>query len=294
MARPPTYTFSGGHPLSSCWIGLNDAAGQGVYAAPCEDSDGDGASAEFNITGVPPGTYTLVVFDRYLDLSFNMQAVDVGVNGAPLARSIGAVPTFRWFSGMDHYVFFDRNGDGIRQENEQGIPDQTINLRFRDGSIYQSSTTDTEGFLPFEEVFPFFAWLVAEVDFARFKATGVTIATDAGGPVDNGPVGRGKLNPQPQNPDDGGTNCTGGVCQTRTETTGPGAAPPLTEGYNAFLGSTSVFEWGKQAYARGENGGISGVVYYGVTRAEDDPRFAAPETWEPGIPRVQVNLYRSN
>ena len=55
-----------------------------------------------------------------------------------------------------------------------------------------------------------------------------------------------------------------------------------------------MFEWGKQAYGAGENGGITGVVYNQVTRAENDPRFAAAETWETGIPRVQVNLYRAN
>ena len=40
-----------------------------------------------------------------------------------------------------------------------------------------------------------------------------------------------------------------------------------------------------------ENGGIAGIVYYGITRAEDDPRYAAAENWEPGIPRVQVNVF---
>ena len=50
--------------------------------------------------------------------------------------------------------------------------------------------------------------------------------------------------------------------------------------------------WGKKAYDFGENGGISGMVYYAITRAEDDPRYAAVEPWEPGIPRVQVNLYQ--
>ena len=40
-----------------------------------------------------------------------------------------------------------------------------------------------------------------------------------------------------------------------------------------------------------ENGGISGMVMYAVTRAEDDPELAAAEPWEPGIPGVTVNLY---
>ncbi len=43
-----------------------------------------------------------------------------------------------------------------------------------------------------------------------------------------------------------------------------------------------------------ENGGISGIVYYATTRAENDPRYAASEPWEPGVPRVQVCLYRDS
>jgi len=44
-------------------------------------------------------------------------------------------------------------------------------------------------------------------------------------------------------------------------------------------------EFGKANYAPGENGGISGVIVYAITRAEDDPRYAVAEEWEPGIPR---------
>ena len=31
-----------------------------------------------------------------------------------------------------------------------------------------------------------------------------------------------------------------------------------------------------------------------MTRAENEPRYGAAETWEPGIPRVQVCLYQDN
>jgi hypothetical protein len=65
----------------------------------------------------------------------------------------------------------------------------------------------------------------------------------------------------------------------------------LTQAFQGFLGQTSVVEWGKRAYGPTENGGISGVVYYSTTRAEDDPRYGVPEPWEPGIPGVTVNLY---
>lgn len=76
----------------------------------------------------------------------------------------------------------------------------------------------------------------------------------------------------------------------------------LTVGTQGFQGQTSVMHFGKTDYLGfdfatspptyvGENGGISGIVFNTTTRAENDPQFAAAEEWEPGVPRVQVNLY---
>ena len=61
-----------------------------------------------------------------------------------------------------------------------------VNLRFRDGSIYQDHGHRPTGEYGFPEVFPFFKWLVAEVDFARYKATGMTTAVDYGGAIPAG------------------------------------------------------------------------------------------------------------
>jgi large repetitive protein len=281
MARPPDLTTAFGPPVPECWVGLNEmASGTGVYAAPCNED------SSFTISGVRPGTYQIVAWDRRLDHIISFYTAIVG-NGQAL--NLGDVGMPGWFGHHEHYVFNDTNGDGIRQDGEPGIPDQTINLRFRDGSIYSTSTTDTEGYLPFDEVFPYFSWLIAEVDFARFKATGVTTTVDEGfaisgnydDPLD--PAG-GRRSPQIQSED-----CTTASCLQRTET-----GPALLEGYNSFAGTSHKFEWGKQAYGAGENGGITGVVYNQVTRAENDPRFATPEGWEAGIPRVQVNLYKAS
>ena len=78
-------------------------------------------------------------------------------------------------------MYDDRNGDGIRQLDEPGIADQALNIRFRDGSIYQSLSTDERGFKAFNETFPFFAWMIAEVDYTRYHSTGLTVVADAGG-----------------------------------------------------------------------------------------------------------------
>jgi len=291
-ARPPDFAFFDGHPVPNCWVGLNELpaiGGRGVYTQPCNPD------STFSIPNVPPGDYQLVVWDDYQDTIFAMHNFTVGATDVDLQD----VAVFNWFNRLESSVFFDANGNGFRDDGEVGIPEQAVNLRFRDGSIYQSFPTDTVGYVPFDEVFPFFHWLIAEVDFLRFKATGATVIVDAGGevPADAGAAlpSRDKLNPQPQfetDPFTGEVTTTpligpAGNNLSRTET-----GPVLTQAFQGFLGQTNVIEWGKGLYANGENGGISGIVYYAVTRAENDPRYAAAETWEPGIPRVQVNLYQ--
>lgn len=278
LSRPPGFAFYNGAPFphTTAWVGLNLGAageGRGVFAKRCND---DGT---FSIPNVPPGDYQLVVWDDNLDIIFAFHSVEMFEGGSV---ELGDVPVFNWFTALWNHVFYDANQNGIRDPGEGPLPEQNINLRWRDGTIYQAMPTDTEGWSPFDEVFPFFSWLVAEVDNLRFKATGATIVVDAGGPIDGSQdlSYGGQLNPQWQ-PDQ--------EAYYRTE-----IGPVLTQAFQGFLGQTSVIEWGKAAYGPGENGGISGMVFYATTRAEDDPRYAVAEVWEPGIPRVQVNLYEAD
>jgi len=263
------------------WVGLNSASGLGPnFAAVMADDTGS-----FTINNVPDGDYQLVVWDKYLDFIISYR--NVSVSGGNI--DVGNVPVFQWFGRTEHNVFLDDGcGDpalannGIRDlcadgELERGLPEQNINLRFRDGTVYQAFPTDTTGFVPFDQVFPFFNWLVAEVDFLRHKPTGVTVTVDGGGDV----TGTGFiLNPQLQDPTD------------PTSTSATYTGPVLTMGFQQFLGQTSLFDWGKAPYAVGENGGIAGIVYYAVTRAEANPRLGVGEPWEPGIARAKVRLYR--
>ena len=346
-ATPPDFTFHPGHELPNCWVGLNDKSSKAaVYVAPC-----DGSS--FTIPIVPPGDYELAIWDRFLDNLFGLHAITIDDLGTNVA--LGDIPTFRWFGYSNHIVFLDHNENGFRDcfapdgvtpsgdpadcdnagIDDIGLAEQNINLRFRDGSIYKALPTDNDGAAPFEEVFPFFKYLVAEVDFVRFKATGVTVVTDGGGPVlpDDGwnYPSRGLLTPQAEicrTSDIGATVASvtdvgpDGLCYTADDTTTLCAAendpitncntgnnlsrtitgPVLTMATQTLPNVTNVFEWGKKPYTVydfstpmptyvGENGGISGIVFYATTRAENDPQFAAGEEWEPGIPRVPVNLY---
>ncbi len=287
-SRPPEFTFYDGDPVRNCWVGLNEipaAGGDGIFTAPCN------ADGTFTIPSVRGGTaasprkYQMVVWDEPLDLIF--ATLDVSVVEGSVVNLLD-VPVRSWYGKMQHRVFFDSNSNGFPDTSEVGIPNQAINLRFRDGSIYQSAVTDTQGNVTFNEVFPFFNWFIAEVDFARFKATGATIVADAGGaiPPDQGWIvpSLNTLNPQSQSATDGAP-FEGAPYRTET-------GPVLLEGYQVFLGQTNRIEWGKTTYAPGQNGGISGIVHYATTRAEDDPRYAAADNWEPGIPRVQINLYK--
>ncbi|MDH4109078.1 MAG: hypothetical protein OEW35_12215 [Gammaproteobacteria bacterium] len=332
MSRPPAFEFFSGRPFPGCWVALNDmtvGVGRGVWAGPCD------ADSNFEIPDVPPGNYQLKVFDDNLDVVIATLPVSVDANNGtcnndPDAAScaLGEVPVFNWFARLSTGVFSDLDQDGFWDDGEPGIgpESQDVSLRWRDGTMYQNFPTDGEGMAPFDEMFPFFHWLVAEVSFANKKATGATFVVDAGGPVDKSTdafPSYGELNPQHQCVDDGSGATVGhqpdGTCPPGAEAINPHTLDDLsrtevgqvlTQGVQGFLGQTNVMHFGKAEYLSftpfvpptpttppipgawvGENGGISGIVYYAVTRAEDEPQFAAAEEWEPGIPNVQLAMY---
>ena len=292
MSRPPVQTLydSGDYKAlahTRAWVGLNSAGGTGANFAAVQAAE-DGS---FTISDVPDGNYQLVVWDSYLDQVIAFRNVTL-----PGDSNIGTVPVFQWFARSEHNVFLDENENGIWDDGEAPVAEQAVNLRWRDGTLNQSMPTDTEGFVPFDQTFPFFHWQVQEVDFARFKATGLTVTVDAGGDVSTtGNV----LNPQVQNVQDctsdeiaNGTNGCSADQTTYNVYSRTEIGPVLTQGFQGFLGQTSIFDWGKAPYKKGENGGISGIVYYASTRAENNPRLAVAEPWEPGVPSATVRLYR--
>ncbi len=279
-SRPPDYTFYAGGPTTwtECYVALN-AGPAGVdgnlYVGQC-DVDGS-----FAIPNVPAGDYQLAIWDTNLDYVFAFYDVSVTADGRCSTENgscnLQHVPVFDWFHRLETRVFADANADGFRDPGEQGLQDVAVNLLWRDGTLYQSQLTDAEGKIEFNEVFPFFHWLLAEVDGVRLSPSGVTTVSDGGGPVPehNGWTmpSFGQLNPLEEAP--------GQFYATE-------AGPILTRAFQGFLGQTNIIEWGKTAPT---NPTISGMVRYAVTRAENDPRFAATEPWEPGIPRVPVFLY---
>ena len=253
------------------WVGLNDTSGDGANIRTVHaESDGT-----FILDSIPNGNYQIVVWDDYLDQIIAYQLVDVVDSNVELTDPIAVNA---WFTRTEHNVFMDMNENGILDNGELPLSEQAINLRWRDGTVNQSFPTDLEGFVSFDQMFPFFSWQVLEVDYTRFKATGMTVTVDGGGDVNlPGNPYAGLLNPQVQ--------ASGELSRTET-------GPVLTQALQGFPGQTSVFNWGKKPYEVGENGGISGIVFYGSTRGENDPRLTVGDPWEPGIPGVKVRLYR--
>ena len=280
MSRPPDQSIYDSESRESlafttCWVGLNSGNGVGdnIESVKC-DEDGN-----FTFTGVPNGTYELVIWDQWLDQIIASRTITVPGN-----NNVGNVPVFSWFSRIENNVFVDDGGgnaanagNGIWDEGEQPLPNAPIAVRFRDGSMYQFSTMDNSGYYSFDEAFPFFNWMVVDADPVSYKSTGVDITVDAGGPVSADPVRPGVLNSTYPTGDD----------THRTE-----LGPVRSQGWQGFIGQTSVLNWGRRPFQPGENGGITGMISYASTRSEDDVRMAAINEWEPAVPNVKVRLYK--
>ena len=280
MSRPPDQSIYDSNSrealaFTTCWVGLNSGNGVGddIAVAKCNDEGG------FSLRNVPNGTYELVVWDQWLDQIIASRTVTV-----PGGGNVGNVPVFSWFSRIENNVFVDDGGgnpanagNGIWDDGEQPFPNAPIAVRFRDGSMYQFSTMDNNGYYSFDEAFPFFNWMVVDADPMNHKSTGVDITVDGGGPVTSDPLRPGVLN----------STYPTGESTHRTE-----VGPVRSEGWQGFVSQTAVLNWGRQPFQPGENGGITGMISYASTRSEDDVRMAVINEWEPAVPNVKVRLYK--
>ena len=94
------------------------------------------------------------------------------------------VPVFSWFSNMETSTFLDVDGTHTHSSANPGIVQVPTKVRYRDGTFANVLLTDSAGTAAFRELFPLFNFYVIESDNTRFKATGVNITVDAGGPAD--------------------------------------------------------------------------------------------------------------
>lgn len=292
-----------GETVYKPWIALNDIGNNDTQVYRGRGN----ADGTFEITGVPDGTYQLVIWDEPLDYIMQLYTVvvDSSVNGGVV--DMGNVGIFRWFGWLSGYVFQDDGytasgmflgleavENGIRdcmdmnsqsiETCERGIPNLEVVTKYRDGSLQQSTFTDNNGYYELPELRgPLGKAVTTEVDFGRYKVTGHSVHHEQ-----YANFNRRDPNPTPVDADVGGGIILSAI---------------------VVEGKRTILDWGKVPYPaddlatpivfdetgltgyEGENGGISGVVLYATTRNEFDARLAAAEDYEPGIPNVLFRLW---
>jgi hypothetical protein len=259
-------------PIEYPWIALNDLT-NGDTAIYIRQGNADGS---FDIANVPNGNYTLTWWDEPQDYILAVQNVTVA-NGETV--DLGVLSALGWWTQFDGYVFNDANRNGIMDwvdadgdncpdpgEGELGMSNFTLTMRKRENSLMDRGatviTTDACGHYYMENAYPMTQWLVMEAYNDLFYTTGVTYQADN------------QLEP--------------------TTVLGAGVDVSVLP----IIGLSGRLDWGVHAYdptgTNGidpRNGGIVGTVSYDTTRNELDPRYAAVEDWQPGVPDLVVDLY---
>ncbi len=292
-AQPPFNLPDGAvTPVDRPWLALNDLSGSNQTVAVVRGDE----NGNFEFTNVPNGTYQVVVFDDGLDyimaiytasmpkvtrdpatnvftVETDVQVYDPRFETSPTVAG-RPLPIPDWWGQLHGTVFYDENENGIQDAGEEGIPGEAVDVVRRDGSGLYGTVTDEKGEYHFRRFFPFGHWMVPAVGYARLGATGAHIKAGTGLPL----LGR-------------------ALADERVD-----HGPVLTLNNFVLEGASIEINWGKKAYPlvgnpsvgndyTALNGGISGVVWYGTTRNAFDASNAAADPWEPGIPRVTVNLY---
>jgi IPT/TIG domain-containing protein len=283
-----------GDPVVRPYIGLSNIGGNDEQVFTGRGN----ANGTFTIPNVPPGLYQMAVWDKPLDYIIQFFTVNVPASGGTVALGDLGVP--RWWGTIHGSVFIDRNENGVRDPGEAGYPNQDLDTRFKDGTIQYAAFSDTNGNYVFPEVFELEHFAIAEVGYGRFKNTGAAAyaTDDFGNPVDYPWV-----NDCTDIDGNAVTPCTPGTAvrectdaeDWRTCEHGPinqdlGLAG-LLQAEITWAGLFTYIDWGKKAFAPGENGGIVGIAFNDVTRNELDARLEAPEDYEPGVPGTEFRLW---
>ena len=274
MEWAPYTTGTFNDPVEEPFVALSDSTtDRTVYVGR-----GD-ASGNFDIQGVPAGSYNLAIWDEQLSYIMRFKPLTVGAGETVDANEIGddgsvGVGVSRWFGWLDGHVYKDQNGNGRMDPGEPTIANTDVDQRWRDGSIKEGTFTDPQGYYeyPTAEGGALGRWIVGEQGFARFSAyPGPSLHDEITGDVTPScAVVPPAVPANPCIPTDQG----GGLLTNQL----------LLEGHRATV------DWGKRDYAAGTPGQIVGITYFSTTRNEFDARFQAHEDYEPAVPDVTVLL----
>ncbi|HEV7611473.1 MAG TPA: choice-of-anchor D domain-containing protein [Steroidobacteraceae bacterium] len=185
MSRTPDERLygSGTHDSfywTQCYVSFGDPDGEDFAFTKCD------ANGNFTLTGLPPGSWRVTVFDQWNDALVDGLSSPVLVPNQPggMTVDMGEIATNQWQANVYTRTFIDDNQDGVSQSTEAGVPLIPVTVRYRDGSMSNNLATDFNGVANFNEEFPLFNWYVVESDVTRYKNTGTHTVYDAGGPAD--------------------------------------------------------------------------------------------------------------
>lgn len=317
------------YSFTQCYVSVGPADAEDFAFQKCEyTQDASGRTiATATFAGMPNGVFKIAVFDQWNDIMLDGLVGTVTVKGDTSIE----FPVTQWRTNLATRTFIDNGcgtaanaGDGVSQDCEPGLALVNTNIHYRDGSIGFFNNTDLNGYAGFNEVFPFMNWLVVETSSTRYKPTGVHTVYDAGGPVDGSStqvpisgwtasdIAANVANTQARVPlpadlrMPGARYCDNADCPAGGTLGGLSSGtvfPPqpwgTTMGWQGLLGQNTFIEFGVKPFKAAdpannlpaENGGIQGMVVYASTRPFDDPALSLQLSWEPGVPRVKVNLY---
>ena len=240
-------------PIDRPWVSLAGLQ-QGDVAIAIVRGNADGT---FMIPRVPPGDYMIAIWDQPLQNLLDTYNLTVRA-GQP--TNIGDTMLSGWFSEISGTVFHDTNENGRQDAGEVGVPGFPVFIKSRTNAIMDQGSaaalTDFAGHYTLKQAYPLNLFNVLEAYDDRWNHTGVTYQADN----------------QP------------------TPTTTMGAGVDVS--FLPVIGLSGRLDWGVKPYLPGENGGIVGTVSYDVTRNELAPFESATEDYQPGIPGLQVDLFR--
>ena len=134
-----------------------------------------------------------------------------------------------------------------------------------------AATTNDSGEFDLSQAYPLNQFLILEAYDPRFKNTGYTYQAD--------------VDPNPH------TVLSSQVDYNFLPVFGNSVT--IDFGVQAY-GTVSDYRSGTGAAPANENGGIVGTVTYDVTRNELDPAYAAQEDYQPGIPGIPMQLWKTH
>jgi protocatechuate 3,4-dioxygenase beta subunit len=162
-----------GEPALANWTVEVQDAGNNVVASATTD-----ASGNYTITGVGPGSFTLVeavqsgwIITQPTNPSFYSFTTSSGSNVTG-----GIFGDFHTIS-VSGSVYNDQNGDGLRNVAEPGLQGWTVNLEDSVGNVLASVVSDSNGNYSFTGVGPG-SYMVAEVVQPNYVQTQPLFPTD--------------------------------------------------------------------------------------------------------------------